>query len=324
VYQLLKIWVRLGLSFYFDHVAFGLKNPDSRPAILACNHPNSFLDAIIIAGLYQKPVHFLVRGDVFAKPWANRLLRQINMIPIYRLSEGRSQLKRNDETFDECIEVLKNNGTLLIFPEGICRHEWAVRPLKKGTARLTLRAWNEGIADLVVRPVTLSYASFTGMPVSVQLREGETIAPVDKEYSVMTHFYQQFNSRLYDQLKQGIYTEAQLQLIKRKPGYGKRALLAVPAFIGWVTHKGFYLLVKRYAGKKTEGSVFFHSVFFGLLLFLYPLVILSMTAMLVLLSGMTILWLLLLILPFTAWCYRNYHSSSFDPVQRQQFDDPVR
>jgi 1-acyl-sn-glycerol-3-phosphate acyltransferase len=51
------------------------------PLLITANHPNSFLDAIIIGALFQQPVHFLARGDAFKKPWHRWLLEQLHMIP---------------------------------------------------------------------------------------------------------------------------------------------------------------------------------------------------------------------------------------------------
>ena len=36
------------------------------PLLIASNHPNSFLDAIILATLFKNPVYALARGDAFA------------------------------------------------------------------------------------------------------------------------------------------------------------------------------------------------------------------------------------------------------------------
>ncbi len=58
---------------------------------MACNHPNSFLDAIIIGAHFKRPVHFLARGDVFKHPLSKAILIRLKVIPIYRLSEGNGE-----------------------------------------------------------------------------------------------------------------------------------------------------------------------------------------------------------------------------------------
>jgi hypothetical protein len=47
-------------------------------------------------------------------------------------------------------------------------------------------------------------------------------------------------------------------------------------------------------------------VLFALLLILYPLALILFTAIIVLLTGKVYLWLLIIVLPFCAWCYKEY------------------
>jgi len=47
------------------------------PLLLACNHPNSFLDAAILADLFKEPVYSLTRGDVFKRPFYRKILQAL-------------------------------------------------------------------------------------------------------------------------------------------------------------------------------------------------------------------------------------------------------
>jgi 1-acyl-sn-glycerol-3-phosphate acyltransferase len=138
LYNFIKIWVRLALLFFCRKITFNdravLKN--SGPLLLACNHSNSFLDAIILGSHFKQPIHFLARGDAFRKPLARKILMALKMIPIYRLSEGREYLALNDATFEKCNEILSAGGIVLIFAEGLCVNQWALRPLKKALQEL--------------------------------------------------------------------------------------------------------------------------------------------------------------------------------------------
>jgi len=51
------------------------------PLLLACNHPNSFLDAVLIDALFEQPVYSLARGDVFKKPFYIKLLTALKYCP---------------------------------------------------------------------------------------------------------------------------------------------------------------------------------------------------------------------------------------------------
>lgn len=295
----------MGLWFYCKNVRFDVQ-PQHGPVILACNHPNSFLDALIIGSHYKHPIHFLARGDVFAKPFVARLLRAMNMIPIHRLSEGRAGLKHNEQTFRECLRVLEAKGTLLIFSEGICKNEWVLRPLKKGTARLAYAAWQEkGLTDLIIKPISLSYSTFSRLPISVEIKEATNILCIDVPTHQPAQYYHCFNALLYDKLQSGLRTKEEMNSGRRNNAERKIAL-AIPAALGWLTHKPLYEFLKKFAAKKTAGTVFYHSALLGLLLIVYPVVLLIATSIAVLLTGQNIFWLLALLLPFTAWCCKEW------------------
>jgi 1-acyl-sn-glycerol-3-phosphate acyltransferase len=132
LYNLLKPIVRLAMLIF---AVVLVNKPDllkkKGPLLLACNHPNSFLDAAILAELFKHPVYSLARGDVFKKPFYIKLLKALKILPIYRNSEGIENLNINYETFDSCKEIFKQKGIVLIFCEGQCINEWHLRPLKK-------------------------------------------------------------------------------------------------------------------------------------------------------------------------------------------------
>jgi hypothetical protein len=79
---------------------------------------------------------------------------------MYRIQEGYSELKKNDKTFEECINLLSQNKTLLMFPEAICVQERRLRPLKKGLARILFQTEEsfQFNKDVLVIPVGLNYS----------------------------------------------------------------------------------------------------------------------------------------------------------------------
>lgn len=133
--------------------------PASGPLIFACNHPNAFLDAIVVALSVKRPVHFLTRSDVFKTRLARFFLERLNMIPIYRMRDGMDSLDKNKAVFQRCIDILQEGKILLIFSEGNCIMEKRLRSLKKGTARIAFLAedacnWQ---MNLKIIPVGINY-----------------------------------------------------------------------------------------------------------------------------------------------------------------------
>ena len=73
------------LYFWIFAKRFGVFNPAAKkittPMILGVNHPNSFLDAIIVGAVMDHRVHFITRSGVFKNPIVRKILRSVNMIP---------------------------------------------------------------------------------------------------------------------------------------------------------------------------------------------------------------------------------------------------
>lgn len=112
------------------------KVPVNKPLLFAINHSNAFWDGVLIGLHTKQQVWFLARGDVFKKPVAAKILNAIGIAPIYRMQEGIENIEKNKEVFDRCYQLLNQNQSIAIFPEGNCERESKLRPLKKGTARI--------------------------------------------------------------------------------------------------------------------------------------------------------------------------------------------
>ena len=306
----MKIWVRLGLQLYCSKIVVDktAMYRGNAPLILASNHPNSFLDALIIGAYYPRRFHFMARGDAFNKPWANRLLRSMNLIPVYRISEGRKRMSDNDASFAECADVLQNSGAVLIFSEGMCIHQTELLPLKKGTARIAyLCKEGRGVENLMVQPLALSYSSFTTLARQVHICCAPAFAVQDCAEQDETAFLKEFNDKLYMGLSSIVTDNIYRPEKKNRPVY--KALLALPAVMGFVLHRAFYVQWKQYIKGKVKDPTFTDSVFFASLLLLYPFIVLIITIIMVIFSHSAWMWLLLLFMPFTAWAYKEYKAS---------------
>lgn len=134
--------------------------PKDRPVILAANHPTAFIEPCVLACFLDRPLYFLVRGDFFRKSFYEKLLRNLHMLPVYRMKDGGySNLKQNYATFSSCFDALRDNKTIMILAEGRTIHEKRLRPLQKGTARIALGAMEAypDIEEVYVVPVGVNY-----------------------------------------------------------------------------------------------------------------------------------------------------------------------
>ncbi|MFI5186580.1 MAG: 1-acyl-sn-glycerol-3-phosphate acyltransferase, partial [Chitinophagales bacterium] len=294
------------------------------PLLLACNHPNSFLDAAILADLFQQPVHSLTRGDVFKKPFYRKILKALKMLPVYRTSEGVENLGINYQTFEDCKNIFRKDGVVLIFSEAKCENEWHLRPLRKGTARLAFSSWDENI-PVEVLPVGINYSSFTRFSKNVFINFGEIISRHDFD---LDHAdgkkYQFFTNKLHGQLQQLVFEidkndiQKQKLLLEKKPLALLKIILFIPAVTGWLLHAPFYLPVKNFTYKKAWDNER-DSVLVALLLFIYPFYAALLTTLVFLLTRNSFSWLLLIALPFTAWSYAQVKPQ----LDKQKITGPV-
>lgn len=292
--------VRLALRIFCRRICISdpKKLETGGPLLITANHPNSFLDAIIIGSCFKREVHFLARGDAFNKPWHDKFLRLLNMIPVYRLSEGKENLFLNEEAFRRSKEVLLNNGIVLIFIEGICKHTHALQPFKKGAARIAIES--KSLADFRILPLGIAYNSFERFGKRVNMSMGETISaktffPFDEETKDMRHF----NALLYEEIEKLISVPSK----KQKQATWTEYLFFLPGIMGHLLHLPLYVLLKKVIRKKTAGTVFYDSVLFGTLLFIYPLYLLLVGFLLFVMQvpGMIVL-LIVAAHPLAAWC----------------------
>jgi 1-acyl-sn-glycerol-3-phosphate acyltransferase len=133
------------------------KVPLEKPLLFVGNHQNSFMDGILVGSYLPQPIYFTMRADMFKKPFARFCLRELNVSPVYRIEEGLENVHKNLETFDGIYEILRRNGNLIMFSEGICVPEKRLQKLRKGTARVAFGAEEKFGLDVNIVPVGINY-----------------------------------------------------------------------------------------------------------------------------------------------------------------------
>jgi 1-acyl-sn-glycerol-3-phosphate acyltransferase len=264
VITILKLFIRAALWLFCAEI--NTKNKyllnTKGPLLIIANHPNSFLDAIIIGSRYNRRIHFLARGDVFTKRHHRFLLGLLNMIPVYRLREGKEFLHLNEYAFIESARLLKNNESVLIFIEGTCLNTNQLQPFKKGTTRI-LQACNQENLFPQIHLAGISYNNFKGIGKRVNL----CLDTLTQDKHIITAKDRvDFNNHVFSKLSTLILPTAHTPHIKKNALY----YLNLP----------FYHLVYAFVDKKTRGTVFFDSVLFSVLFFLYPVYLILIISLL--------------------------------------------
>lgn len=110
LYNFLKIIYSNLLKILYRPKAYGLENiPENEPIIFVGNHRHAF-DPIVVMTYTNRLVHYMAKESLF-KGFHGWILKQIGLIKIYRT-------KSNPIAVIEAENILKNGGTLGIFPEG--------------------------------------------------------------------------------------------------------------------------------------------------------------------------------------------------------------
>lgn len=179
LYFILKLILRTGLWVFFRK--FEVRNrhlmPNHGPLIVVANHPNTFMDPIVIASLLPQQVFFIAKSTVFNSPFRKWLLHRMNLIPIHRREDTPGLSIDNEETFRASYQALAERKTLLIFPEGTSFNERRLRKIKTGTARMALGAVENAAdaAGLQILPVGLNYSDPTRFRSDVFVNVGKPI-----------------------------------------------------------------------------------------------------------------------------------------------------
>ncbi len=276
---------------------------DSAATIIASNHPNAFLDALIIAAYYPRGLKFMARGDAFKNSLLSRLFKMLGLIPYHA-----GGVNANDGFYTTCLAELESGGSLLVFPEGTSKHTDNVRPLQKPVAALVHNAATKDMGNLVVVPVYIRYSSFGGFPQSVRVHAcaPEGIQQVS-ELSLAT-FTVRFNEQLSEALQE-CRQATEAPVVTKPDSLAARWGWAIPGLAGYVLHWPLVAVAKALCTRyKNRGGAYYDSVLFTLLAIVYPLLLLTgLFASIT--SGNEIIAIVTLAAPVTAWSYKKYKAS---------------
>lgn len=136
--------------------------PTDGPVLLAANHCNTLMDALVILRSYKGSTVFGARADMFNNKLIARIMFFLRILPMVRQRDGLRNVLKNVETQDIIVETLENDVRFCMFPEGRHRPEKSLLPLGKGIFRAALAA-NAKFGDskpIYIVPVGIEYGDF--------------------------------------------------------------------------------------------------------------------------------------------------------------------
>jgi 1-acyl-sn-glycerol-3-phosphate acyltransferase len=149
-------WIR---RFFRDIEIHGLNHVPDGALLIVANHPNNLIDSLLIGFAIERKIHFLATSQLFKNRFLASLLRNLGVIPVYRKQDdAASKKEKNVAMFQACAEILKENGAIAIFPEGVTHAEPRVKKIKTGAARIALEAEQQFHPGVKILPVGLNFS----------------------------------------------------------------------------------------------------------------------------------------------------------------------
>jgi 1-acyl-sn-glycerol-3-phosphate acyltransferase len=135
---------------WFERVSVSGRLPDEGPLLLVSCHRNGAVDGFLLHAIHPR-LEFMIAGRLVRQWWQRVFFAGI---PVERAQDGKAD---NSESMAQCLEHLKRDGALCVFPEGTSSLGPRHLPYHSGAARLAL-AFEEATGRLPrIVPVGLHY-----------------------------------------------------------------------------------------------------------------------------------------------------------------------
>ncbi|MBO4341037.1 MAG: 1-acyl-sn-glycerol-3-phosphate acyltransferase [Bacteroidales bacterium] len=172
-YAILRHYVDYCIKESFGRVKVSGTIPEDGAVVVAPNHTNTLMDALVVLQSRKDRTVFGARADIFRKSAANKALRFLKILPLARQRDGMETLMASYGTFDEVEDSLDHNVPFCMFPEGHHTPGRELQPLRKGIARIALRSARKRKTYIV--PTGINYAHFYRYRSAVELVYGPAL-----------------------------------------------------------------------------------------------------------------------------------------------------
>ena len=178
LYSFLRHYVDTVLKLSYRDIRYVGREriPTDGAVIYAPNHTNALMDALVILAMNRSPKVFVARADIFRNRTLAKVFRFLKILPIMRIRDGYGEVKKNNETIEKAVDVLRDKVPFCIFPEGQHQAKHSSLPLSKGIFRIAFQA-QELMPDmpLYIVPVGMSYGNFFRFRSTVRVQVGDPI-----------------------------------------------------------------------------------------------------------------------------------------------------
>ena len=191
-YRLILAVFGTALKIFFRRIE--TVNADSVPSgtgvIFVMNHPNGLIDPALVFVALPRRIAFLAKSTLFRMPVIGWILRTVGALPLYRRIDAGEDVSQNQKTFELCRNLLREGGSIALFPEGVSHNSPKLLPLKSGASRIALGAAstsNGETVDVKIVPVGLYYTNKTTFRSEALLHFGESFDVEPTQLEVNGH-----------------------------------------------------------------------------------------------------------------------------------------
>ena len=150
--------------------------PTDGAIIFAPNHTNTLMDALVVLTHDRGPKVFVARADIFKNRKLAKILTFLKIMPIMRQRDGFNAVKKNQETIDKAVDVLKDKIPFCIFPEGTHQAKFSSLPLSKGILKIAFQTHEQmPQVPLYIVPVGVRYGDFFRFRSTMRMEFGQPI-----------------------------------------------------------------------------------------------------------------------------------------------------
>lgn len=178
LYSFLRHYVDVVVKLSYREIRFVGRDriPKDGAVIYAPNHTGTLMDAMVLLAMDQSPKVFVARADIFKNPKIAKILTFLKIMPIMRMRDGIDEVKRNNETIEKAVDVLRDRIPFCIFPEGQHQTKFSTLPLSKGIFRIAFQA-QEMMPEkpLYIVPIGIRYGNFFRFRSTVRVQIGDPI-----------------------------------------------------------------------------------------------------------------------------------------------------
>jgi 1-acyl-sn-glycerol-3-phosphate acyltransferase len=180
LYPILRALAWISLRWYYRSIeVVGRERvPATGPVLLAANHNNALVDALIVATSLKRQVRLTAKATLLDHPITRFVVRATGVVPLRRRADVRGDapgIDRNTEAFRDVVASLAAGGAVLIFPEGISHSGPQLAPLRTGCARMALQAHDAGVEGVHIVPLGLTFERKGSPRTRVLLQVGQSI-----------------------------------------------------------------------------------------------------------------------------------------------------